>query len=70
MRIIPWDHLMALYPPEYGFTNLPEDTVMVDDPEAPMRYAVWLDGDIIGANDQPLYAMIEAVNTVTGWGDA
>lgn len=37
------------------------------DDEAPMLYAVWLDGDILGAGDTAAAAIAEARATLLGW---
>jgi hypothetical protein len=40
---------------------------LVRDATAPLLFSVWLDGDIIGAADRPLAAVISAVETLVEW---
>lgn len=40
---------------------------LVEDPDAPLFYSIWIDEDIVGAGDTEAAAMLEARATVLAW---
>lgn len=51
----------------FSVLELPEGAVLERDEEAPLPFAVWLDGDIIGAGHDPDTAIQEARASVREW---
>jgi hypothetical protein len=47
----------------------PAGTYLHHDADAPLAYAVWCDGDIIGAGESASEAVAEARRTVRVWED-
>lgn len=48
-------------------SEFPEGCTLVFDPSAPMPFATWLDGDLIGAGHSPEYAVNDARSTIRRW---
>lgn len=54
--------------PAAAMPNLPTEAEIIFEADAPSPYRVELDGDIIGTGSTENEAIVEALETVAGWG--
>lgn len=58
---------MAALPPDPDLADLPAGAWLEEDADAPMPFAVWLDGDLLGVGESQSEALEDARKKVRGW---